>query len=379
MRIKLFSTLFLALVVFSTTACVSPSRLFRRGDYYKATIASVKKLRLKPNDYRAQEVLVKAYPLAVDNLQQSIDRLQYVEEPDKYYAVVRYYGMLNTLATEISRCPKAFELVSDVVDYSEELQLARQAGAEAYYLLGSELLSMGDVESARQAVICFQNTNNFINGYKDVRYRLSQAEAESVLQIFIRKPEINSEYTILLDNFCESLVADLNRRYRLHDDINFWAYTYRGVDFYHHEVMMDFANFYIEEPRVLKKITNSYRDSVITGYANVRGERYPIYSTVNAKFTENIMEVLVTGFLNVQIVDVDEDKVIQSIRIPGEFVWATSWGTYQGDERALDDRQFEMCNRRQPIPPHPQELFIEFSHPLYDRVLNFLTDFYRRY
>lgn len=379
MKIKPLSALLVAIVIISITACSSPLRLFQRGNYYKATIVSVKKLRSKPHDLEAQEVLVKAYPLAVDNIQQSIDGLQHIENPDKYYTIVRYYNMLNTMTTEIARCPKALELVPDATDYSEELQVARQAGAEAYYSMGIELLEQGGIEAARRAVVCFRNTNNFVRGYKDTNRRLSQAKAQSVLQVYIAKPNIDRGYLISPDDFCQSLVGEMNRRYSLHSDINFLSYTYHGVDSYHHAVEIDFVDFYISMPRESRMVTNTYRDSVITGYTNVRGESYPIYSTVRAKFIEHTMEVFVSGYLNVRIVDADKDMVIQSIRIPGEFVWVASWGTYQGDERALTDSQFEMCKRYRPVPPNSQELFAEFSRPLYDVVVEFLTDFYRHY
>lgn len=380
MKIKPLSALLVAIVIISITACSSPLRLFQRGNYYKATIVSVKKLRSKPHDLEAQEVLVKAYPLAVDNIQQSIDGLQYVEKPDKYYTIVRYYGMLNTMTTEIARCPKAFELVPDAIDYSEELQVARRAGAEAYYSMGIELLEQGGIEAARRAVVCFRNTNNFVRGYKDTKRLLSQAQAQSVLQVYIAKPNIDRGYAISLDDFYQSLVEEMNRRYSLHSDINFLSHTYYGgVDAYHHAVEIDFVDFHISMPGETQRVTNTYRDSVITGYTNVRGDSYPIYSTVKAKFIEHTMEVFVTGYLEIRIVDAEKDMVIRSIRIPGEFVWAASWGTYRGDERALTDSQFEMCKRYRPIPPHPQELFTEFSRPLYDMAVDFLTDFYRHH
>ena len=92
-------------------ACTTPARLYNHGDYYRATMASVKRLRAKPDDTKVQEILQKSYPMAISNLQSSIDKLQLSGDPDKYYSIVKMYNMLNAMANEIERCPKAAELI----------------------------------------------------------------------------------------------------------------------------------------------------------------------------------------------------------------------------------------------------------------------------
>lgn len=107
---KVLSVFILASLLVS---CATPARLYKNGEYYKATIASVKRLRSKPDDIKVQDILTKTYSLAIDYLQQSINDLQYEKDPNKYYSIVKYYNMLNTMANEIMRCPKAYELIPE--------------------------------------------------------------------------------------------------------------------------------------------------------------------------------------------------------------------------------------------------------------------------
>jgi hypothetical protein len=60
-------------------------------------------------------------------------------------------------------------------------------------------------------------------------------------------------------------------------------------------------------------------------------------------------------------------------------VWFTEWGSFNGDERALSKDQLALCDKRPAPPPPPQDLFVEFTKPIYNQVTPFLKDFYRKY
>ena len=60
--------------------------------------------------------------------------------------------MLNAMANEIERCPKAAELIPEPTDFTQEAETAREAGAEAFYRLGVEALDRNSVEGARKAL-----------------------------------------------------------------------------------------------------------------------------------------------------------------------------------------------------------------------------------
>lgn len=56
------------IIVLLAASCNSASKAYKNGDYYRATINAIDKLRSKPNNEKAQKVLLDAYPLAQKQL-----------------------------------------------------------------------------------------------------------------------------------------------------------------------------------------------------------------------------------------------------------------------------------------------------------------------
>lgn len=80
-----------------------------------------------------------------------------------------------------------------------------------------------------------------------------------------------------------------------------------------------------------------------------------------------------------RILDARTDAVLLARKFPGEFVWFSEWASFNGDERALSKEQLALCERRELAPPHPQDLFIEFTKPIYGQLSSNVREFYRRY
>jgi len=66
-------------------------------------------------------------------------------------------------------------------------------------------------------------------------------------------------------------------------------------------------------------------------------------------------------------------------KMPGEFIWISEWASFNGDDRALSQQQLNMTKQREVQPPTPQDLFVEFTKPIYDQVTSRLSSFYSRY
>ena len=54
-------------------------------------------------------------------------------------------------------------------------------------------------------------------------------------------------------------------------------------------------------------------------------------------------------------------------------------GVFVGDERVLTDQQVRILNNQAIPPPAPQDLFIEFTRPIYIRLTDRLTSYFRKY
>jgi hypothetical protein len=121
------------------------------------------------------------------------------------------------------------------------------------------------------------------------------------------------------------------------------------------------------------------KDSVKVGETKVAGKLQPVYGTVKAKLTTYRKEVLSAGLLSMQIVDAKTNGVLTSRKFEGKYVWANAWGRYNGDDRALNTTQLALCKQKETQPPGAQDLFLEFTRPIYDQLTSGIRGFYQNY
>ncbi len=104
-----------------------------------------------------------------------------------------------------------------------------------------------------------------------------------------------------------------------------------------------------------------------------------VYGTVKA--TVHVFKKSLTsrGVLDFKIIDAYSQRVLSQEKMPGEFVWFTEWGYFNGDERALDDYYLEVVKSKEAYPPPPQDLFVAFTQPIFGQVTTKINNFYRGY
>jgi hypothetical protein len=103
------------------------------------------------------------------------------------------------------------------------------------------------------------------------------------------------------------------------------------------------------------------------------------YGTVKATLFLTTKTLISNGILDFKVLDARTGKVLTQEKFPGEFGWQCQWGHYQGDSRALSQKDIDACKGKELPPPPPQDLFIEFTKPIYDQLTNKVRDFYRNY
>ncbi len=104
-----------------------------------------------------------------------------------------------------------------------------------------------------------------------------------------------------------------------------------------------------------------------------------IFGKVKATVRHFKKTITSRGVLNLKIIDAKTGAVISEQRLPSESVWISEWLTYNGDSRALTPDQARLAKQRESPTPTNQDLFAEFSKPLYDQITNAITTFYRNY
>ncbi|MDR1652330.1 MAG: hypothetical protein LBS01_01525 [Prevotellaceae bacterium] len=381
---RIFTLIFAVVtVVVVLTNCSSPQSLYRKGNYYQAVIEAVKKLRSKPDNVPAQEVLVAAYPMAQDIALRVINNKKAeTNNPDRHYFIVEQYENLNRIASEIYRSPAALKLVTQPREYIGELQAAKNAGAEEFYKLGTDALRVREVRQARQALDYFNKVQNFVPNYKNVAQYIEQANFYATLRVLVQRPLTNRSYQISADFFFDDLMAEL-RRQGNRKKVEFYSEEeakLAGITDPHQIITLDLLDFTVGNARETNSFIDCKRDSVHVADAyDKEGNKIPAYATVRAKLQIYRLELLSQGVLSVFITDAATNKPVGQQKFAGQYVWTSEWATYSGDDRALSDNQKRLIQRQREIPPPPQDLFVEFTKPIFVQTVNYVINWYSQF
>lgn len=366
-------------IILVATSCSSGYKAYKKGDYYKAAFDAVDKLRTSPGSDKAQYVLSKTYPLALETAQRDIENARLENTPNNYENVVYHYERLNQLADNIFHCPAALKIIPKPTEFRAELSDARQKAAAQVYELGLKALDAGTLNEARSAFQYFQRANSYAYGYRDVLKLIEEAHFQGTLRVMFEKPVTGMKYQYSADFFSTNLISELSRNLekRMIRIYNFDQNSNLAVK-PHQYLVLNFEDFSIGNVYDSKKTEEFKRDSVKTGTATIQGKKVDVYSTVTAKLNTYRREIKSGGILSVRIFD-QNNQLIEQRNFSGEYVWYTSWATFNGDERALTDKQKNLCNVEPQIPPSQQTLFVEFTKPIYSQAYNYIRQFYNKY
>ena len=378
---KVYHLLFSLLVVLIVSSCSSGNKAYKQGDYFKACQESIDRLRSNPKNEKAANVLTNSYPLAQQTAERNIQNAELANQTDKYDVIAYQYERLNQLASDIYHCPKALEIVPRPKEYVAELSAVKKLAAEQSYNLGLRALDDNTMDQARVAYQYFQNANRYVPGYKDVLRKIEDARYEATLRVIVQKPFTSNKYQYSADFFYTNLISEMsqnaqNRFVRFYTEEEAQSIKMRNP---HQFIALNFEDFSIGNIKETLTSKDVSRDSVVVGKVKVEGKEYNAYSTVKAQLNMYRREILSGGILSLRIVDAQNNRVIQQRNFTGEYVWATNWANFKGDDRALSNEQKRLCNQQAQLPPPQQDLFIEFTKPIYTQAVQYVRSAYSRY
>ena len=361
-------------------SCSTGKKSLQRGNYYDAVITSVSRLRSSPDNKKAKQTLKEAYPLALETLTAEIDNLVIGNDPFKYASVVDRYEKISSMAEEIRRSPAARSVKINITEYPEQLAAAREKAAEEAYIAARELLANGDRQSAKEAYYLFENAGKYVKNFRDLKEKMQRARDLATMFIVVEDIAVPGLYKINSDFFQQNVISYLSER-RSNDFIVFVNQAdAEGLPRVDQVVMMRFDDFVVGSSRdkeVVKEVTS--KDSVKVGTATIEGKKVDVFDRVKATYTMHTRQVISSGILDVKIIDAYNEKLLANNKFPGEFVWKTDWASYNGDKRALDAQQLKLSSIKPQMPPPPQELFLEFTKPIFNQTASWLNNFYRNY
>ncbi|MFT3752950.1 MAG: hypothetical protein QM800_08755 [Paludibacter sp.] len=378
---KFYQFLSLCCVILFVSACSTGHNAYKQGDYYKACFEAIERLRSNPDSKKSQYVLTKAYPLAQKETQREIDNARLANGVDQYDILVAQYERMNQLADAIFHCPKANQLIPQPTEYVAELGNAKQMAAEQAYDMGIKAVEANTIEQARLGFQFFNKANSYVYGYKDVIHKIEEARYYATLRVIVQRPYTSNKYQYSADFFYNNLLAEMsqsskNRFVRFYSPEEASAENMRDP---HQYIVLNFEDFSVGNIRESSNTVDVKRDSVIVGTVKVEGKTYNTYNTVKARLTTYRQELISSGVLSLRVVDAQNNRELQLRNFTGQYVWATDWATFQGDDRALTNEEKKMCGQKPQVPPTHQDLFVGFTKPIYNQAVAYVRSVYTRY
>jgi hypothetical protein len=379
MRYGLVPFLLLVLILAS---CSSGKKAYQRGDYYEAVMQAIGRLRQNPDHSKSKETLRNSYPMAVEWLETDAQNQMASNSNNKWQNALVAYDRINSLYEAIRQAPGALKVIPNPKNYYAEIGPIKEKAAEELYESGINALMKGTREDAKRAYLNFRDVNVYVPGYKDVVEYLEKSKFEATTFVILEQVAVPTRYNLSGGFFQDKVEEYINRNYTDRGFVQFYtpqaAQTIKlaRVD----QIMrLQFDDFSVGNTLINEKEETVKKDSVKVGEAKVDGKTVPVYNTVTAKLITVRKEVVSEGLLSMIVVDAQTGGVLAHRKFPGRYVWFTTWGRFNGDERALTQQQLDMCKRREIQPPDPQALFLAFAGPIYDQLVPSIRSFYQNY
>jgi tetratricopeptide (TPR) repeat protein len=373
---------FLILIVLFSNCSKSGTKALEKGNYYEAVIQSVEKLKKNTDNEKSTQVLPEAYKMASRELNRDIEKTKTSNFPFRWERALEYYDKLNRMHDLIERCTACRRLVSPQ-SYFKEAEEARDNAGNERYALAMDLMKRKSIESGREAYKNLEELYKFAPNFKDVRFRMEEALNMGSVHVVVEQPKINSRLYQYSNEFFQGKIDEfLNTNRRMNKFIRFYTpneakNTNLKPD---HIVRLEFIDFIVGESIMNSdRSTVTSKDSVKTGEATIDGKKVPVYGKVNAQLTKFRKAVRSRGILLMEVFDYQNNRSLMREEVGGEYNWGTEWASFNGDERALTENDKRLCQRREELPPPPQQMFIEFCKPIYDQTTSRLKRFYDKY
>jgi len=375
--------LYLLIIFFIVVCgCHSAKKSLKRGDFDDSVFRAADKLKGNPTHTSSMEILKEAFPNAVNQHLDDISSNESAPDLPKWEQLLASYQKLNKLYDAVKSCPACMRAVS-ARNYYEEERNSRQKAIEAHYSEGVKSLALGDRPAARIAYEHFERVDELSPNYNDIQQRLETSYNVASFKVVVEQVLVTSKVYQLSNAYFQDRINDyLKTNHRLNKFVQFYTpgEATKGKLKPDHVITLQFDDFVVGQMLIEKNTeTVTSKDSVKIGEKTVNRKKVEFYGKVTAKLTKNRKTVHSSGLLDMRIVDFKSNQQISQEKFSGEYNWVCEWANFNGDERALTSAQLRMCKSQELSPPDPQQLFVEFNKPIFDRLTDRLKSYYAKY
>ena len=387
MRNKLFFLfsvrIILALGILNLIACSSGKRMFEKGNYDGAVMQASQRLKQSPNNTKAKTTLKNAYTLALKIHLDAIRQADSFKTENYYDIVLSNYTALYNLEQTIKFCPACLKVVKNLYEVDFKLTQTKKEALEFYYKRGNDYLALGGKANAKKALLDFNKVVSIQYDYRDIATQVTQAKWEASEKIVIRHIPMHSRtFSISNDFFEKKILEYCYNTIQINRLVQFLTpeeAKRAQIDVPDQVIDIYFDDFIVGQTYVKENNQEFRKDSVIIGTTTINGREQNVYGSVKASVRSFEKSVISSGLLNLSISSPNSNSTLLTEKIPGSYTWFCRWGNYNGDSKALTKEQINLCQGRELMPPIPQDLFIEFTKPIYSQLTSRLNSFYNNY
>lgn len=380
---KIFYCLVIFLFSVTVFSCSSGKKAYENGNYAEAVMKAVNRLRKNPGHKKSKETLRGSYPSAISYLESQANNALASNSPFKYTEALRSYQDINYLGDEIRRSPGALSVIPNPKFYNAKIEELKQLAAKENYDAAVVLMKRNTRLDAREAYILFRNAHNYVPNYKDVVKQMDDALFKATLKVLVEQIPVPARYNLSGGYFQDRIEEYLHTQFRGSEFVRFYTQEEADVQnlpYVDQYLRLQFDDFVVGETHTTKIIETVTKDSVVVGTVKLEdGTKANVYNTVSAKITILRKEVISRGLFSMQVFDAQSNAMLHHRKFNPESVWFSTWGSFNGDERALSDEQFQICQNTEVPPPPPQELFVSFAMPIYDQLIPNINEYYSRF
>lgn len=375
--------LYLIALIITLSGCSSGKKALERGDYYESVLKSVSRLRKNPSHKKSIESLKDSYPLALEWLEDEADNHITTNNNFKWKGALVSYQKINNMYEEIRKAPGAKRVISSPKNYYNKITELKKKAAKESYDAGIAAMLNNNRADAKKAYYLFQEANEFVPGYEEVSDMIAESQFNATLKVIVEQIPVPTRYRLSANFFQDKVEEYLRSGKASGKFVRF--YTPGEADSEQlanadQILKIQFDDFVVGKEYVKSDTETIEKDSIEVGKVTLEdGTKKPVYGTVKAKITTYRKELKSEGRVSMQVLDANSDGIIKHEKFNGTYVWITQWGSYNGDSRALSKEQLAICERKEGYPPAPQDMFVNFTKPIYDQLTNKVRGFYKNY
>lgn len=359
MKLKLY-TLGLLAGLLVLASCKTAKKMYEKGNYDEAVELAAKKLQKDPDDPKFRDIILSSYQYALNDHESRIRDLSASNNELKWEWIYHEYASLQKMYDAIYKVPPIFNLVQPGNYHSYLLTYAEKAG-RVRYDRGIAFMQRYDKQSYRNAYREFQSALRFLPGDRDALQKKEEAYEYAVTNVIVLPLQqqggfVYSSYTPGTNNLDDRLIQNLqfnsgNEFVRFY---NAWDARSRSVRV-DMELELQMATVNIgryDDQRTLRKVSKEVlvRERVIRPDSVVKE-----YGQVHATITTTRRTLQSDVMMRINVRDAN-GRWIWTDHAVSSHQWSTSFSSFAGDARALDENDRQQVERRREFAPTETEI-----------------------